>query len=71
MKKKYLISFYYREQGSHSRLGGYMGDRAGYGNKVFEGDLPQDDAGIMALQKELANTLGFKSLAILTISPLQ
>ena len=48
-----------------------MGDRAGYGNKVFEGDLPQDDAGIMALQKELANTLGFKSLAILTISPLQ
>ena len=71
MKKKFLVSFYYREQGNYSRLGGYLGDYAGYGNNVLEGDLPQDNAGILALQKELANTLGFKSLVILTISPLQ
>ena len=70
--KRFLISFYFRQRGSCSRSGEYLGDNAFYGNKVWKGEnFPQDDAEIRTLEKELASSIQAGSLTILTVSPLQ
>jgi hypothetical protein len=71
--KRYLISFYYIQNGGSSRLGEYLGDRTGWNNLIWECEnLPQNNLELQILEKELSKRMvEVRSLRIIAISPLQ